>query len=171
MRQGPEPGQASAGRVLPALSGPACFQQVLAVRPCARTEHFLLHHLAEVPPMPPETKLSTGTDPGLPGTVDDTPAVAASVVCSGLDACRLGLVVPKRHARRAVTRNLIKRQARVLLAQAGLAPGDWVLRLRAPFDPRRYPSAASDALRRAVRGELQQLGQQLSAPRRPRKSA
>ena len=50
----------------------------------------------------------------------------------------LGLVVPKRHARRAATRNLIKRQMRAQLAQAAasaapqaqLPPGLWVLRLK-----------------------------------------
>jgi ribonuclease P protein component len=68
----------------------------------------------------------------------------------------LGLVVPKRHAKRAVTRSLIKRQMR---AQADahrerLPPGQWVLRLRAPFDPRRFSSAASSLLRETAREEL-----------------
>lgn len=72
---------------------------------------------------------------------------------------RLGLVIPKRHARRAVTRNLFKRQARAIWQQTGstLALGDWVLRLRAPFDVKQYPSARSDALRLIVRLELQGL--------------
>lgn len=78
---------------------------------------------------------------------------------SGDPPARLGLVVPKRLARRAVTRNLVKRQARVAFGRHGsaLAPGDWVLRLRAPIDPQRFPSAASDALRALLREELAAL--------------
>lgn len=71
----------------------------------------------------------------------------------------LGLVVPKRHARRSVTRSLIKRQMRVQADESrlGLPPGQWLIRLRAPFDPRLYPSAASLQLRQAVRVELAQV--------------
>lgn len=72
---------------------------------------------------------------------------------------RLGLVVPKRLARRAVTRNLVKRQARVAFGrhQPALPAGDWVLRLRAPIDAQCYRSAASDALRAVLRDELAAL--------------
>ncbi|GAP37839.1 ribonuclease P protein component [Piscinibacter sakaiensis] len=74
----------------------------------------------------------------------------------------LGMVVPKRHAKRSVTRNLVKRQIRAVFDDVGLAgeraaglrPGLWVVRLRAPIDRSRFPSAASDALRRAMRDEL-----------------
>ena len=71
----------------------------------------------------------------------------------------LGLVVPKRHAKRAVTRTLIKRQMRCVMHLAGpqLLPGLWVLRLRAPFDKAQFVSAASDTLRAAVRQELAAL--------------
>ena len=71
----------------------------------------------------------------------------------------LGAVVPKRHARRAVTRTLLKRQIRsVVDARAGaLLDGLWVVRLRAPFDKARFPSAASDALRLCAREELELL--------------
>lgn len=69
------------------------------------------------------------------------------------------MVCPKRHARRAVTRNLLKRQMRALMVEHGsaLPLGLWVMRLRAPFDPRQFPSAASDALRIAARSELRGL--------------
>ena len=73
----------------------------------------------------------------------------------------LGAVVPKRHARRAVTRTLLKRQIRAAAARreaAMSAPaGVWIVRLRAPFDQAVYPGAASDALRQAARGELDSL--------------
>ena len=68
----------------------------------------------------------------------------------------LGTIVPKRHAKRAVTRNLLKRQMRAAVVRhAGTLPqGLWVLRLRTPIDRKQFPSAASDALRSAVRAEL-----------------
>ncbi len=69
------------------------------------------------------------------------------------------MVVPKRHAKRAVTRTLIKRQMRSLVQThaAQLPFGLWVVRLRAPFDRLKFVSAASDALRLAVHDELSQV--------------
>ncbi len=71
----------------------------------------------------------------------------------------LGCVVPKRHAKRAVTRNLLKRQIRQVFAvhAAGLPPGQWLVRLRSPFPVAQFVSAKSEALARAARGELEQL--------------
>ena len=71
----------------------------------------------------------------------------------------LGAVVTKRHARRSVTRSLLKRQIRAAVAgqEAILAQGLWVVRLRAPFEPAQFPSAASLELRNTVRAELLQL--------------
>lgn len=67
--------------------------------------------------------------------------------------------MPKRHAKRSVTRSLLKRQIRAVVQgkRAALANGLWVVRLRAPFDARTFVSAASDALKRAARAELEQL--------------
>lgn len=69
------------------------------------------------------------------------------------------MVVPKRHARRAVTRNLLKRLMRESFRDqaTALPPGDWLLRLKAPFAPRDFPAAASPALRLTARAELQGL--------------
>lgn len=71
----------------------------------------------------------------------------------------LGLVVPKRFAKRSVTRALLKRQIRDVAAHCGssLPSGVWVARLRAPFDPARFRSAASDALKAEARAELRAL--------------
>jgi ribonuclease P protein component len=68
----------------------------------------------------------------------------------------LGMVVPKRHARRAVTRTLVKRQIKtVVSAFAGLLPhGLWVVRLRSPFSRDEFLSASSSQLKVAVRDEL-----------------
>jgi ribonuclease P protein component len=80
----------------------------------------------------------------------------------------LGLVVPKKHARRSVTRNLIKRQMRAVMASAGpaLPAGLWVLRLKAPFDRQLFTSPASVPLLQAARNELQLLLQRAAVPRR-----
>ena len=89
--------------------------------------------------------------------VDDFDAVPAGApVCPRV---WLGLVVPKRHARRAVTRSLFKRQIRAAAAchAAALASGLWVVRLRAAFEKTQYPSAASLALQMAARAELDGL--------------
>ena len=68
-------------------------------------------------------------------------------------------MVPKRWARRAVTRNTIKRQAyNVSAAFASALPiQTYVLRLRAGFDRSVFVSATSDALKLAVRTELHTL--------------
>jgi ribonuclease P protein component len=70
-----------------------------------------------------------------------------------------GCVIPKRHARRSVTRSLLKRQIRAAMARhAGALPqGLWLVRLKAPFTTKQFPSAASDALRLAARDELDAL--------------
>ncbi|MSQ65331.1 MAG: ribonuclease P protein component [Limnohabitans sp.] len=72
---------------------------------------------------------------------------------------RIGAVVPKRRAKKAVTRNTIKRQ---IYAFAGQYPGlteaaDMVVRLRKTFLRTKYISASSRVLKKAVRTELQQL--------------
>ena len=67
--------------------------------------------------------------------------------------------MPKRHARRAVTRSLLKRQIRGVFGQhAGHLPaGQWLVRLRQPFATANFVSASSDALCRAAREEIGDL--------------
>jgi ribonuclease P protein component len=82
----------------------------------------------------------------------------------------LGLVVPKRHAKRSVTRQLLKRQMRAAVLEQQARPhplshGLWVLRLRAAFDVSQFPSAASGALATEARHELRQLLQRATRPR------
>lgn len=78
---------------------------------------------------------------------------------SSLDGHWLGAVIPKRHARRSVTRNLLRRQIRAVMTdQLGTLPaGLWLVRLRSPFAKVDFVSAASPLLRQAARAELQQL--------------
>ncbi|HEY2928653.1 ribonuclease P protein component [Piscinibacter sp.] len=132
------------------------FERVLGAPTRARSPHFAAHHLAGRPSLPgrpaeqaPEAELSTAVAPLQGNAVDD---LAAEALCPQL---WLGAVVPKRHARRAVTRSLLKRQIRAALDRHdGLPGGLWVVRLRAPFDADRFASAASRALRDAARAEL-----------------
>jgi ribonuclease P protein component len=133
--------------VIHVITQAADFTQVLNA-PCrARSQHFAMHHLARAP-VSGRTELSTATMPLIQPAVDES-------ACSG---CWLGLVVPKRHAKRAVTRTLLKRRIRMAVRNAqGLAPGMWVVRLRTPFSRTEYVSAASDRLSAAVADELATL--------------
>ena len=131
------------------------FERVLATAACSRSAHFAVHHVGRRPSAPiwrhrkaEEEKLSTDSAP-----VNDTPVDDLHL------GHWLGTVVPKRHARRSVTRSLLKRQMREALAShAGrLPPGMWLVRLRSPFLAAQFPSAASLALRRSARAELDLL--------------
>jgi ribonuclease P protein component len=132
----------------------ADFQRVLAAPMKARSEHFAVHHLLASPAdrrkVVPD--LSTESAPDAVEIVDNLPHW-------------LGMVVPKRHAKRAVTRNLVKRQMRALFAaQLPVLPGGlWILRLRRPLDRQQFPSAASDALRSVLRAELTTVLQRAAA--------
>jgi ribonuclease P protein component len=68
-------------------------------------------------------------------------------------------MVPKRWAKRAVTRNAIKRQVYAVSAsfEPMLSCAAHVVRLRSGFDRQRFVSATSDDLKAAVRQELLQL--------------
>jgi ribonuclease P protein component len=142
------------------LNRPVDFERVLGRQSRARSAHFALHHL-EANPAPSawqaaqlrtgSAELSTGTSQPTHNAVDHAPPAAP-------EGCWVGIVVPKRHAKRSVTRALLKRQIRAAFAErSGMPPGLWVVRLRSPFDRQKFPSAASDALRAAARAELAQL--------------
>ena len=75
------------------------------------------------------------------------------------DAHWLGSVIPKRHAARAVTRNMLRRQLRASMSRHAdrLPCGLWVLRLRQPFAKTTFVSADSKALRAAASAELDRL--------------
>ena len=96
-----------------------------------------------------------------------TPAATKAQDMLLFDAARktyLGAIVPKRWARRAVTRNLIKRQIRNVMPIYAPTPGSQmpdslavVVRLRASFDAQQFISSSSPMLRAAVRNELNTL--------------
>jgi ribonuclease P protein component len=150
---------------------PADFQRVLAIPPCSRSAHFAVHHLAGrpslaradrqtslsavlVPALSPE--LSTGLLTTAARLVDE---LAVSPHSASSASHWLGLVVPKRHAKRAVTRNLIKRQIRAAMAlhAPALPAGLWVVRLKQPFDRREFLSPASVPLRDSAHREIAML--------------
>jgi ribonuclease P protein component len=126
----------------------AQFQAVLAGSTVARTPHFALHRCAL------EGSASAGEKAG---PLFDQPAVW------------LGAMVPKRWAKRAVTRNAVKRQIYNVSSvfEAALPQAAHVVRLRAGFDRKAFPSATSDALKAAVRAELTQLFERSLQGRRP----
>jgi ribonuclease P protein component len=68
-------------------------------------------------------------------------------------------MVPKRWAKRAVTRNAIKRQIYAVASQfePQLEEAAHVVRLRAGFDRKQFVSASSELLKAAVRAELTNL--------------
>jgi ribonuclease P protein component len=76
-----------------------------------------------------------------------------------LQQATLGVIAPKRWAKRAVTRNLIKRQVYAVSQEssAQLPCAYLVVRQHAAFAREQFSSASSPALKRAVRVELQQL--------------
>lgn len=148
--------------MLKALPHRADFERVLQTPIRSRSAHFAIHHVASGPRPPArrpagtaEAELSTGAAPVAPCPVDDLPALHHW----------LGSVVPKRHARRSVTRSLLKRQIRAAMTRhlEALPPGLWLVRLRSPFAPKVFPSAASQALQLAARDELERLLQPLTS--------
>jgi ribonuclease P protein component len=109
-----------------------------------------------------------------------TPVVARTVhfVLHGprdvTDAHSIGCVLPKRWAKRAVTRNLLRRliwataSAQLLEAKAGT----YVVRLRSVVSSQSHPSASSPALRQQLRQELQTLfAQTVRSTSKPQPSA
>lgn len=99
--------------------------------PVAKTVHFALH-------------MAKSHEPG--GVPDLFPGGGAW----------LGVLVPKRWARRAVTRNTLRRQIYAVAREltAGLPQLPMVVRLRSGFSRDDFPSATSDALKREARAEL-----------------
>ena len=137
----------------------ADYARLRSTRPWARSEHFAVHHL---PVRPHDRRRSTTSDPSETAGIELSTAVeyiGPEAVDKSPDMHWLGFVLPKRLARRAVTRNLLRRQIRAAMSRhaTSLPPGLWVVRLRAAFARTAYVSAASDALKRAVRDELDAL--------------
>ena len=87
------------------------------------------------------------------------PAPSPEQALFGLFDVWLGAMVPKRWARRAVTRNAIKRQIYAVSQRFAerMPIASHVVRLRTGFDRKQFISATSEPLKLAVRQELEQL--------------
>ena len=115
----------------------------------AKTEHFALHRngLDARAPQPAPVKSAD----------QDTPVSTLFPV----QDTWIGAMVPKRWAKRAVTRNAIKRQ--IYTVSAGFLDqypqAAFLVRLRREFSRKEFPSATSDQLKEAVRAEMQALMQ------------
>ena len=96
----------------------------------ARSEHFFVHRLQM------------------------TPEHAALFPAAITTEAFVGVMSAKRFAKRAVTRNLIKRQIYAITSEFPLVPAAYAVRLKAPFAKEQFKSASSDALKRVVRAEL-----------------
>jgi len=125
----------------------AQFQAVMAGTTVSRTAHFALHRLGI------EAAEAASTGPR-----SDGPA-ALFHVGGAVREPWIGVLIPKRWAKRAVTRNAIKRQIYTVSQdyETQMPAAAHVVRLRSGFDRTHFVSASSDALKRAVRGELQEL--------------
>lgn len=135
------------------------FQASMSGGTISRTAHFALHRLvlsaADVAPN------TASTGPGASLT-ERTPQALFAVPGCAEPQVWLGPLVPKRWAKRSVTRHSIKRQIYAVASEfapqlQALPPAAYVVRLRAGFDRKQYISATSDLLKQAVRAELLQL--------------
>lgn len=134
------PGRATVQR----LKTRAQFQAVMAGSTVSRTAHFALHRVALHPsPSPAE----------------------GDEVLFAVDGVWVGVILPKRWARRAVTRNAIRRQIYAVCGEhvATMPRAAHVVRLRTGFDRKQFISATSPQLKQAVRAELEQLVRRAAA--------
>ena len=123
----------------------------------SRTAHFALHRLVLDASGTASAPGAAGAEaPTGPGSLPSTQGPQALFAVQGV---WLGAMVPKRWARRAVTRNTIKRQIYTVgvTFEAQLPRAAHVVRLRTAFDRKQFVSATSDQLKQAVRAELLQL--------------
>ena len=117
----------------------------------ARSEHFALHRSG----LPPRDDRVAGVGASGQESKVLTSEPKSQPLFPVLDLW-MGAMVPKRWAKRAVTRNAIKRQ--IYTVSADFSPKQrqaaFVVRLRRDFSRKVYVSASSDQLKQAVRTEL-----------------
>jgi len=125
------------------------FQAALAGGTVSRTAHFALHRL----PLVASVNIPEANAP----TAGPAPNEAQALFA--VAGVWIGAMVPKRWARRAVTRNAIKRQVYAVSSRFAdrLPEAAHVVRLRAAFDRKQFISATSEQLKLAVRQELETL--------------
>ncbi|MBI2727648.1 MAG: ribonuclease P protein component [Polaromonas sp.] len=144
------------------------FQAVLAGSVIAKTEHFVLHcngldtTAPKAEPGPerrPDGAKELSSRKNIP---DNGTAAPADISVQGLFPVQdiwIGAMVPKRWAKRAVTRNAIKRQIYNVSADSmqNYPQAAFLVRLRREFSRKEFLSATSTQLKEAVRHEVQAL--------------
>ena len=135
------------------------FQATMSGGTISRTPHFALHRLVLGP-----ADVAKDAEPTGPGASLSAQASQALFVVPGCQVPQvwMGPLVPKRWAKRSVTRHSIKRQIYAVASEfdaqlQALPPAAYVVRLRAGFDRKQFISATSELLKQAVRAELMQL--------------
>ena len=113
------------------------FQAVLCGELVAKTSHFAMHRVEL-------------------DAVDAAMNAAMFTPLFPVKETWLGAMTPKRWAKRAVTRNAIKRQIYTMSAslKSPFPKAAFLVRLRREFSRKDYRSASSTALKEAVRAEL-----------------
>jgi ribonuclease P protein component len=120
------------------LKNRAQYEAAMAGGTVSRTPHFVLH------------RAGLGSE-------------GAQALFAVRDEPWIGAVVPKRWAKRAVTRNAIKRQIYSLTASMSLPVAAHVVRLRSGFAKDEFKSAWSEPLKKVVRAELMSLFERASS--------
>lgn len=113
------------------------FSVLFRMRPIKRSEHFVVYARPRIDP---------NAEPSL---------AVASARLPG----RMGLVLGKKFAPRAATRNMLRRALRETfrLRREKYEGWDLLIRLNLRFDKQRFPGAAAPALKRACRAEVTAL--------------
>ena len=137
------------------------FQAVLAGSVIAKTEHFVLHRNSLEPIRVPAPQVTP--EPDAHKAKGDELAARLFPV---LDVW-IGAMVPKRWAKRAVTRNTIKRQIYTVSAETmhNFPQAAFLVRLRREFSRKEFVSATSAQLKEAVRAEVLALMQTGATPK------
>lgn len=167
----------------------AQFQAMMAQMPVAKTQHFVLYRQSVCPVMKPCMEQKASIDDTALPVADFKEALQAFSLCaqqekSSTDHIWLGCLIPKRWAKNAVTRNLVRRQIAALMleqhrsiltaaGQAHYQPSAWLVRMRESFHSKKkqknqnsnsvntceitppiFTSASSETLKKQVRREL-----------------
>ncbi len=137
----------------------------------SRSAHFAVHHVHGWPSRARQAGLRASQRASYPQAMHR--AVTLETLCDdpvlGQAGCGSGCVVPKRHARRAVTRSLLQApdpcRDRCASNAARCRPGLWLVRLRAAVSTRQR--FASRGVGRAAPGGCAPNWMRLLAPRPP----
>jgi ribonuclease P protein component len=138
----------------------AQYEAAMAGGTVSRTPHFVLHRAAlDASTLPGPSMEQSAHAGSAPVSIEGGASAAPRVLFADRSQAWIGAVVPKRWAKRAVTRNGIKRQIYAVSAafETRLPAAAHVVRLRMEFARKDFPSAWSDTLKQSVRGELLQL--------------